>query len=276
MSEKTPLALTAAERKALKARAHHLNPVVIVGEAGLSEPVLAEAERAIAIHELIKIRVLGDDRDTRLELMGRLCDALACAPVQMIGKLLVVFRPKPVEANDRRDAPHVPKKIAGSGGKAKAKPRTGGTGAAAKSATKSSTGASRSRSAEAPAGRAPARGPRATPLRSATSPARKPSGASTRGSSLIRFDEDGAPAERPTRASAPRGRRPGATGEGTAPRRSATGAPGGRSAGPRKSATDQGRPTTRKPRASGGPSTGTRGAARKGLSANPRSRTKKR
>ena len=120
MNAPTPPALTAAERKALKARAHHLNPVVIVGEAGLSDAVVAEAERAIAVHELIKIRVLGDDRDTRVELMGRFCDALGASPVQMIGKLLVVWRPKPrVEAD--RDGPHVPKKIAGSGAAPKAK-----------------------------------------------------------------------------------------------------------------------------------------------------------
>lgn len=122
MSETIIAALTTAERKELRARAHHLNPVVIIGDAGLTDAVLAEAARAISVHELIKLRVLGDDRELRAALMQRVCEALGCAPVQMIGKLLVVYRAKPKgEASDARDGPHVPKKIAGSGGKARAK-----------------------------------------------------------------------------------------------------------------------------------------------------------
>lgn len=275
MSEKTPLALTAAERKALKARAHHLNPVVIVGEAGLSEPVLAEAERAIAIHELIKIRVLGDDRDTRIELMGRLCDALGCSSVQMIGKLLVVFRPKPVESSDR-DAPHVPKKIAGSGGKAKAKPGKARAGSAGKAGSKAGAGAARSRSSEQPAGRTPARGPRTTPLRGSAAGPRKPAGTGARGAGLIRFDEEAGRDDGAARSSPPRRSRSTSTDGASAPRRSAAGAPAGKSFVQRKAASEQGRPTTRKPRASGGPSTGTRGAARKGNTAGTRTRAKKR
>lgn len=111
--------LTPADRKELRARAHHLNPVVMIGEAGLTEAVLAEARRAIAVHELIKIRVLGDDRDLRSALMQQLCEALACAPVQMIGKLLVVYRPRPADEDAARSArprgPHVPKKAAAAG-----------------------------------------------------------------------------------------------------------------------------------------------------------------
>lgn len=277
MSEKTPLALTAAERKALKARAHHLNPVVIVGEAGLSEAVLAEAERAIAIHELIKIRVLGDDRDTRIELMGRLCDALGCSPVQMIGKLLVVFRPKPAETGDHRDGPHVPKKIAGSGGKAKAKPKPGTarTGPSAK-ASKAGSGGARSRSADSPAGRAPARGPRTTPLGGSATAPRKPAGAARRGAGLIRFNEEAGPEEGDGRSGSPRRSRPAGTGGVSAPRRPASGSATGKPFVQRKAASEQGRPTTRKPRASGSPSTGTRGAARKGIPAGSRTRSKKR
>ncbi|MEN9315211.1 MAG: hypothetical protein RIS35_1604, partial [Pseudomonadota bacterium] len=185
-------------------------------------------------------------------------------------------RPRPVEASDRRDAPHVPKKIAGSGGKAKAKPRTGGTGSAAKTAARSLSGAPRSRSADATGARSPSRGPRSTPLRTATGAAGKPSGAPPRGSRPIRFDDEGNSGDRPARPAAPRGRRAGPAGEGAAPRQPATGLPRGRNSGPRKAASEQGRPTTRKPRASGGPSSGTRGVARKGVGANPRSRTKKR
>ena len=107
--------LTPAERKELKARAHHLDPVVMIGEAGLTNAVLAEARRAIEVHELIKIRVFGDDRELRQAMMAQLCEALACAPVQMIGKLLIVYRPKPAEPAARPRGPHVPKKAAATG-----------------------------------------------------------------------------------------------------------------------------------------------------------------
>ena len=94
-------ALSAAERKALRALGHHLDPVVMIGDAGLSAAVLAEAARALNAHELIKIRVLGDDRQARAQMMADLCAALGCAPVQSIGKLLLVWRPRPAEASGR-------------------------------------------------------------------------------------------------------------------------------------------------------------------------------
>lgn len=87
--------LSPAERRALKARAHHLSPVVIIGDAGLTEAVLREIEVHLKSHELIKIRVAGDDRDARVSMMESVCTALNTSPVQQIGKLLVVYRPKP-------------------------------------------------------------------------------------------------------------------------------------------------------------------------------------
>lgn len=107
--------LTPAQRKELKALAHHRNPVVIIGEAGLTEAVLAEIARAIEVHELVKIRVLGDDRGLRQAAMQQICDTLGCAPVQMIGKLLVVYRPRPPEPAARPRGPYLPKKAAASG-----------------------------------------------------------------------------------------------------------------------------------------------------------------
>ena len=120
-----PIALTPADRKALRARAHHLDPVVMIGDAGLSRAVLAEADRALGVHELIKIRVLGDDRAQRQALLTEICSALGCAPVQSIGKLLVVYRPKPIEdiaAPKRPRGPHLPKKLAATGATARRKP----------------------------------------------------------------------------------------------------------------------------------------------------------
>ena len=120
-----PIALTPADRKALRARAHHLDPVVMIGDGGLSRAVLAEADRALGAHELIKIRVLGDDRAQRQALLTEICSALGCAPVQSIGKLLVVYRPKPIEdtaAPKRPRGPHLPKKLAATGATARRKP----------------------------------------------------------------------------------------------------------------------------------------------------------
>jgi putative YhbY family RNA-binding protein len=98
------LELTSAERRALRARAHALHPVVMIGEAGLTPAVLKEVDIALKSHELIKIRVLGDDRALRAALIGEICSALDAAPVQQIGKILVVFRPRP-EAAEPRPAP---------------------------------------------------------------------------------------------------------------------------------------------------------------------------
>jgi putative YhbY family RNA-binding protein len=87
--------LTPAERRALRARAHHLHPVIMVGEAGLTPAVLHEIELALKSHELIKIRVLGDNRERRRLMPAEICEALDASPVQQIGKILVIYRPRP-------------------------------------------------------------------------------------------------------------------------------------------------------------------------------------
>ena len=90
--------LSPKERQALKARAHGLKPVVLLGNAGASSPVIKEIDRALASHELIKVRVPGDDRAERDTLFTKLADTLSAARVQAIGKLLVFYRPAPEEA----------------------------------------------------------------------------------------------------------------------------------------------------------------------------------
>jgi RNA-binding protein len=87
--------LTPRERQALKARAHGLKPVVLLGSAGLSAAVVREIERALAAHELIKVKVPGDDRAEREEIFATLAGSLSAARVQAIGKLLVLYRPAP-------------------------------------------------------------------------------------------------------------------------------------------------------------------------------------
>lgn len=84
--------LTPAQRQALKARAHALAPVVLVGAGGLTDAVLAEIDRALAAHELVKIRVAGEDRAARDALLAQICELTGAAPVQHIGKILVVYR----------------------------------------------------------------------------------------------------------------------------------------------------------------------------------------
>jgi RNA-binding protein len=89
------LTLTVSERLALKGRAHALNPTVIIGNAGLTEAVLKEIALALKAHELIKIRVMNDDRALRSTMLDAICSQLDAAPVQHIGKVLVVYKPNP-------------------------------------------------------------------------------------------------------------------------------------------------------------------------------------
>jgi putative YhbY family RNA-binding protein len=96
--------LTTAERKAHRADAHHLDPVVMIGADGLTPAVVKEADAALKAHGLIKVRVLGDDRATREDIYAQLCDQLSAAPIQHIGKLLVLWRPIPEkESADDKD-----------------------------------------------------------------------------------------------------------------------------------------------------------------------------
>ncbi|BEV73373.1 MULTISPECIES: YhbY family RNA-binding protein [unclassified Paludibacterium] len=85
--------LATFERQYLKGLAHGVDPVVMIGNQGLSESVMREIAISLDAHELIKIRVQGDDRDARIAMFEQICDQLDAAPVQHIGKLLVIWRP---------------------------------------------------------------------------------------------------------------------------------------------------------------------------------------
>jgi RNA-binding protein len=87
--------LSSLRRRELKARAHAIDPVVVIGAAGLSDAVLAEIDRNLRSHELIKVRVPGADRDARDALLAEICLRAGAHPVQHIGKVLVVFRENP-------------------------------------------------------------------------------------------------------------------------------------------------------------------------------------
>jgi RNA-binding protein len=90
----TRLTLTIQQRKAHRADAHHLDPVVMIGGDGLTPAVKKETDHALKAHGLIKVRVLGDDREARLTMYNELADELGAAQIQNIGKLLVLWRPK--------------------------------------------------------------------------------------------------------------------------------------------------------------------------------------
>jgi putative YhbY family RNA-binding protein len=97
------LTLTPTERRAHRASAHHLDPVVMIGGDGLTAAVLKEADQALTAHGLIKLRVFSDDRGAREAMMNELSDRLGAAPVQHIGKLLVLWRPQPPREEAPRD-----------------------------------------------------------------------------------------------------------------------------------------------------------------------------
>jgi len=85
--------LTPSQRKVHRANAHHLTPVVMIGQEGLSASVTKEINAALNAHGLIKIRVHGDDRAAREAMFIALAEELSAAPIQHIGKLLVLWRP---------------------------------------------------------------------------------------------------------------------------------------------------------------------------------------
>jgi RNA-binding protein len=97
------LKLTPAERSELRSQAHGLKPVVLIGDAGLTPAVMKEIDAGLNVHGLIKVRVFGDDRDARLAMYEAICAELGAAPIQHIGKLLVMYRPKKEEEKQRSD-----------------------------------------------------------------------------------------------------------------------------------------------------------------------------
>jgi RNA-binding protein len=112
--------LTPAERVVLRGAAHSIKPRVMIGNGGLTPAVLLETQRALDAHQLIKIKMLSDDREARAAAYSALCEQLACHPVQVIGKMFVLFKddgnyvpPSVLGAaapSKVKKGPHVPKK----------------------------------------------------------------------------------------------------------------------------------------------------------------------
>ena len=88
-------------KRYLRRLGHELKPVVLMGGAGLTEAVMAEIERALYDHELIKVKVVADDRDERSEYVARISEATDAALVQRIGNIALLYRPHPEPAKRR-------------------------------------------------------------------------------------------------------------------------------------------------------------------------------
>jgi putative YhbY family RNA-binding protein len=118
-----PNKLSSARRSELRAEAHTLSPVVIIGDKkGLTDEVIAEVDRSLKAHELIKIRAATEDRDARNVWMESICEKLGAHPVQQIGKVLVIYRENPKETAVRK--PRAVKPAAAEPAKRSERPRS--------------------------------------------------------------------------------------------------------------------------------------------------------
>lgn len=85
--------LSTKQKQHLKGLAHNLKPVVLMGANGLTEAVLAEIEIALNYHELIKVKVASEDRETKQLIIDAIIRETKAEKVQTIGKTLVMYRP---------------------------------------------------------------------------------------------------------------------------------------------------------------------------------------
>ncbi|HXH34069.1 MAG TPA: ribosome assembly RNA-binding protein YhbY [Plantibacter sp.] len=92
-----PTTLTARERTSLKGRAHALEPVVHAGSSGVTDTLVAEVDRALTAHELIKVKVNTADRKERIAVGDEICARTGATPVHRVGKVVILWRPRPME-----------------------------------------------------------------------------------------------------------------------------------------------------------------------------------
>jgi putative YhbY family RNA-binding protein len=117
MNELSP-ALSPSERRTLRAAAHHLRPTVTIAGNGLSANVLKEIDVSLNSHELIKVKLHGIEHGARAVLLTTICANLACAPVQSIGNIFILWRQKPegkdipAKPGHRKPAPKTKKQAA--------------------------------------------------------------------------------------------------------------------------------------------------------------------
>lgn len=121
------LTITIPLRNQLRAAAHALRPLVLIGDNGLTEAVLKEINVHLTVHQLIKIRVAGDDREARKAIFEQICSELQAEPIQHIGKILTIYRENSertsvlatpdtaTRAVRKPSEPYTPKKLAAAG-----------------------------------------------------------------------------------------------------------------------------------------------------------------
>jgi RNA-binding protein len=84
----------AVDKKKLKSEAHSLNPVVTIGQSGLTDAVLAELELALDHHELLKVKIRAE-RDDRKVISEKICTSTGAELIQSIGQVIVIYRLNP-------------------------------------------------------------------------------------------------------------------------------------------------------------------------------------
>lgn len=93
------MSITTKQQRWLKGKAHHLKPVVTIGQHGLTDAVLREIEIALDAHELVKLKIAGSDRDERDALIQEIADRSNASLIQRIGNTATVFRRNPDKAH---------------------------------------------------------------------------------------------------------------------------------------------------------------------------------
>ena len=93
--------LTPQQIRELKKLAHHLKPVVMLGQQGISENLINEIDLSLVAHELIKIKLAGAERTERLALAQQICEQVEAELVQIIGQMAVLYRANPDKKKNR-------------------------------------------------------------------------------------------------------------------------------------------------------------------------------
>ena len=99
------MSLSKPQIKHLVSLAHNLKPVIMVGQHGVTDNVLKELDIALNHHELVKIKIAGEDRDSKNEMINQLCEASGAEKIQAIGKTLTLFK-----RNTKKPKIELPKK----------------------------------------------------------------------------------------------------------------------------------------------------------------------
>lgn len=87
------MSISAKQKQHLKALAHALKPVVLLGSNGLTQAVLDEIENALAYHELIKVKIGGGEREERIQIAEEISSSLKADTIQIIGRVGIFYRP---------------------------------------------------------------------------------------------------------------------------------------------------------------------------------------